>query len=144
MAGLLHDFDYERYPNPPGHPLKGAEVLRAEGWPEEIVRAVLSHADWGGVPRDTPLTKVLFAVDELVGFLFACAYVQPSKSIADVKASSVKKKLKDKGFARAVSRDDIRRGMEGLGVEADAHIAGVIEALQAVAPSLGLAGPTQT
>jgi putative nucleotidyltransferase with HDIG domain len=144
LAGLLHDFDYERYPNPPDHPLKGAEVLRAKGCPEDVVRAILGHASWGGVERDTPMAKMLFAVDELVGFLFACAYVQPDRHIASVKPESARKKLKDKGFARAVSRDDIRRGMEGLGVEADAHIAGVIEALQAVAPSLGLAGPTQT
>jgi len=140
IVGLLHDFDYERYPDAPDHPLKGAEVLREKGYPEEVVRAILGHADWGGVPRDSLMAKVLFGVDELVGFLFACAYVQPSKSIADVKVSSVKKKLKDKGFARAVSREDIRRGIEELGVDPDEHIGWVIEAMKEVAPSLGLAG----
>lgn len=140
IAGLLHDFDYERHPNAPDHPLKGAEVLREKGVSEEIVRAILGHADWGGVERDTPMATTLFAVDELVGFLFACAYVQPSKSIADVKVSSVKKKLKDKGFARAVSRDDIRKGIEELGVDTDEHIAGVIDALVEVAGQLGLGG----
>ena len=140
IVGLLHDFDYERYPDAPDHPLKGAGVLREKGYPEEVVRAILGHADWGGVPRDSLMAKVLFGVDELVGFLFACAYVQPSKSIADVKVSSVKKKLKDKGFARAVSREDIRRGIEELGVDPDEHIGWVIEAMKEVAPSLGLAG----
>jgi predicted hydrolase (HD superfamily) len=140
IVGLVHDFDYEKFPQAPDHPLKGAEVLREKGYPEAIVRAVLGHAEWGGVPRDTLMAKVLFAVDELVGFLFACAYVQPSKAIADVKVSSVKKKLKDKAFARAVSRDDIRRGTEELGVDPDEHIAGVLEALREAAPSLGLAG----
>jgi putative nucleotidyltransferase with HDIG domain len=140
VTGLLHDFDYEKYPSAPDHPLKGAEVLRAKGCPEDIVRAILGHAAWGGVTRDTLMAKVLFAVDELVGFLFACAYVQPSKSIADVKVSSVKKKLKDKGFARAVNRDEIRQGMEELGANPDEHIGGVIEALKGAAPSLGLAG----
>lgn len=140
IVGLLHDFDYERYPDPPDHPQKGAEALREKGYPEEVVRAVLSHASWSGVPRESRLAKVLFAVDELVGFLFACSFVQPSKSIADVKVASVKKKLKDKGFARAVSREDIRQGIEELGVDPDEHIALVIEALRAVAPEIGLAG----
>ena len=140
LVGLLHDFDYERYPNPPDHPIKGAEVLREKGCPEDVVRAILSHAQWSGVPRDTLMAKTLFAVDELVGFLFACAYVQPTKAISDVKVSSVKKKLKDKGFARAVSREDIRRGIEELGVPPDEHISGVIEAMKEVAPALGLAG----
>ena len=144
VTGLLHDFDYEKYPNPPDHPLKGAEVLRAKGCPEEIVRAILGHAAWGGVTRDTLMAKVLFAVDELVGFLFACAYVQPSKSIADVKVGSVKKKLKDKGFARAVNRDEIRQGIEELGIHPDEHIGNVIEAMKAVAPALGLAGAQGT
>src|SRR5262245_9885586 len=129
VTGLLHDFDYERYPQAPDHPLKGAEVLRGQGCPEPIVRAILGHAHWGGVPRDTPLAKTLFAVDELVGFLFACAYVQPSKRVADLKVSSVKKKLKDKAFARSVSRDDIRQGMEELGVDPEEHIGNLIQAL---------------
>lgn len=140
IVGLLHDFDYERYPEPPDHPLKGAEVLRQKGYPEDVVRAILGHAAWGGVERDTLMARVLFAVDELVGFLFACAYVQPSKSIAEVKVKSVKKKLKDKGFARKVSRDDIQQGIEELGVDRDEHIAAVIEALREVAPDIGLAG----
>ena len=142
VTGLLHDFDYERYPQAPDHPLKGAEVLRAQSCPEPIVRAILGHAHWGGVPRDTLLAKTLFAVDELVGFLFACTYVQPSKRVADLKVSSVKKKLKDKAFARTVSRDDIRQGIEELGLDPDEHIANVIAALSAEAAALGLAGPT--
>ncbi len=140
VAGLLHDFDYERYPQAPDHPLKGAEVLRAKGCPEPIVRAILGHAAWGGVPRDTPMARALFAVDELVGFLFACSYVQPSKRIADVKPASVKKKFKDKGFARAVSREDIQQGIAELGLDAEEHIANVIAALTEAAPALGLAG----
>jgi putative nucleotidyltransferase with HDIG domain len=140
LAGLLHDFDYERYPAPPEHAVKGSEVLRSSGCPEDVVRAILGHAPWSGVPRDTPMARALFAVDELVGFLFACSYVQPSRSIADVKVSSVKKKLKDAGFARAVSRDDIRNGATELGVELDTHIANVIEALTEGAGDLGLAG----
>jgi putative nucleotidyltransferase with HDIG domain len=140
VAGLLHDFDYERHPQAPDHPLRGAEVLRARGCPEPIVRAILGHAHWGGVPRDTRMAQVLFAVDELVGFVFACAYVQPSGRVADVKPSSVKKKLKDKAFARSVSRDDIQQGLAELGVEPDAHIALVIAALSEAAPALGLAG----
>jgi predicted hydrolase (HD superfamily) len=108
--------------------------------PEPIVRAILGHAHWSGVPRDTLLAKALFAVDELVGFAFACAYVQPTRKVADVKVASVKKKLKDKAFARTVSRDDIRQGIEELGVDADEHIAGVIAALTEAAGPLGLAG----
>ena len=140
ITGLLHDFDYEKDPSAPDHPIKGAEVLRASGYPEDVVRAILGHAHWGGVDRDTRMAKTLFAVDELVGFLFACAYVQPTKKVADVKVSSVKKKLKDKAFARTVSRDDIRQGMEELGVDPDEHIQNVMEALSGVAPALGLAG----
>jgi len=140
ITGLLHDFDYEKHPNAPDHPLKGAEVLRAKGWPDEIVRAILGHAHWGGVARDTPLARALFAVDELVGFVFACAYVQPSKRVADVKPASVKKKLKDKGFARTVSREDIELGIAEMGIPAEEHIANVIAALTEAAPALGLAG----
>jgi putative nucleotidyltransferase with HDIG domain len=140
LAGLLHDFDYERHPQVPDHPLEGAKVLRAKGCPERVVKAILAHAPATGEPRNTLLAKVLFAVDELVGFLFACAYVQPTKKIADVKVSSVKKKLKDKAFARAVSREDIALGIEELGVDADAHIAAVAGALAASAGFIGLAG----
>jgi len=140
VTGLLHDLDYERHPEAPDHPIKGAETLRAKGCPEDIVRAILGHAHWSGVPRDTPMAKALFAVDELVGFLFACAYVQPTRNVADVKVASVKKKLKDKGFARSVSRDDIRQGIEELSIDPDEHIANVLAALSAAAGELGLAG----
>ena len=140
VTGLLHDFDYERHPEAPDHPIKGAETLRAKGCPEDIVRAILGHAHWSGVPRDTPMAKALFAVDELVGFLFACAYVQSTRNVADVKVASVKKKLKDKGFARSVSRDDIRQGIEELSIDPDEHIANVLAALSAAAGELGLAG----
>lgn len=138
VTGLLHDFDYERHPEAPDHPLKGAEVLRAQGCPEPIVRAILGHAHWGGVPRDTLLARTLFAVDELVGFLFACAYVQPSKRVADVKVSSVKKKLKDKAFARSVDRACVYGGAEGVGRPLDEHVAFVIEALKPIADEIGL------
>ena len=138
VTGLLHDFDYERHQTVPDHPVKGAEVLRAEGYPEEVVTAILGHANETGVPRETPLAKTLFAVDELCGFLSAVAYVRPSKKIADVDVSSVKKKLKDKGFARGVNRDDIVQGAAELGVEQDALIAVVLADLQANADALGL------
>lgn len=131
LTGLLHDFDYERFPDPPDHPLKGAEVLRAEGYPEEMVTAILGHADYSGVPREMPLARTLFAVDELSGFLIAVAYVRPDKSLASVEVASVKKKLKDKAFARAVSREDIARGAAELGLDLDTHIANVLADLQA-------------
>lgn len=138
MAGLLHDFDYERYPGPPDHASKGAEVLRGLGYPEELVRAVLGHADYTGVPRDTEMARALFACDELTGFLFACAYVQPDRRIASVRPESVRKKMKDKGFARAVSREDILRGCEELGVDLMEHIARCKGALESRASDLGL------
>lgn len=131
LTGLLHDFDYERFPDPPDHPQKGAEVLRAEGYPEEMVTAILGHADYSGVPRETPLAHALFAVDELSGFLTAVAYVRPDRSLASVAVASVKKKLKDKAFARAVSREDIARGAAELGLDVDTHIANVLADLQA-------------
>ena len=131
LTGLLHDFDYERFPDPPDHPQKGAEVLRALGYPEEMVTAILGHADYSGVPRETPLARALFAVDELSGFLIAVAQVRPDKSLASVEVASVKKKLKDKAFARAVSRDDIARGAAELGLDLDTHIANVLADLQA-------------
>jgi putative nucleotidyltransferase with HDIG domain len=142
-VGLLHDFDYERWPNDARsatqeHPSQGVALLRERGYPEELCTAILGHADYTGVPRQTPVAKALFAVDELCGFLVACALVRPSKSLADLKVSSVKKKLKDKGFARAVSRDDIRQGAEELGVELDAHIGFVVEALRPEEERLGL------
>ncbi len=138
MAGLLHDFDYERHPELPDHPTKGVELLRAEGYPEPLLAAILGHARELGFPRDTPMAKTLFAVDELSGFLTAVAYVRPSKKIADVDVASVKKKLKDKAFARGVNRDDIRIGAEELGVELDDLIAATLADLQADAERLGL------
>jgi len=137
-VGLLHDFDYDRYPSLDDHPFKGAEILRAKGYDEWLVRAVLSHANHTGISRETLLEKALFAVDELCGLLTATALVRPSRRIADVEVSSVKKKMKDKAFARSVSRDDIRAGAEALGVPLDEHIAHVIEAMSGIAAQLGL------
>ncbi|NLH99676.1 MAG: HDIG domain-containing protein [Chthonomonadales bacterium] len=137
-VGLIHDFDYERWPTAPDHPQQGMRILRERGWPDDLVLAVGSHADYTGIERNTLLARALFAVDELCGFLTAVAYVRPSRKIADVEVSSVKKKMKDKAFARAVSRDDIIKGAEELGVPLDEHIANCIAALTAVAPSLGL------
>ncbi len=138
IAGLLHDFDYERYPNPPDHPMRGAEVLRERGYPEEIVRAILGHADYTGVPRDTLLAKVLYAVDELTGFIIACALVRPSRSLDDLPVASVKKKLKDKAFARGVDRAIVYRGAEELGMELEELIAFIIAALRPIGEQLGL------
>jgi putative nucleotidyltransferase with HDIG domain len=148
-VGLLHDMDYERHPNQEqsateGHPFVGVAWLRQQGWSEEICRAVLSHADYAAVTRETPLEKTLYAVDELSGFVMAVARVRPSKSIYEVDVASVKKKLKDKAFARAVNREDIVRGAAGLDMELEAVIAGVVTALKADAERLGLAGtPSQ-
>jgi predicted hydrolase (HD superfamily) len=130
LVGLLHDFDYERWPDPVDHPFRGSEILAAKGYPEWFRRAILSHGDHTAVPRVTELEKCLFAVDELCGFLTACALVLPTKSIADLKVSSVRKRLKDKAFARSVSRDDVVNGAAALGMDLDAHIAFVIEALK--------------
>jgi putative nucleotidyltransferase with HDIG domain len=138
VTGLLHDFDYERYPTVPEHPQKGSQVLREEGYPENVVQAILAHAEETGVPRDTLLAKYLFAVDELSGFLTAVTYVRPSRQIAEVDVSSVRKKLKDKGFARAVSRNGIFKGAEEIGVDLDSHIANVLADLKESAESLGL------
>jgi putative nucleotidyltransferase with HDIG domain len=138
MCGLLHDFDYEAYPTAEEHPFVGSKILEAEGWDEEFRRAILGHADYTGVPRDSMMAKALFACDELCGFLTACALVQPGKSLAEVKISSVKKKLKDKAFARSVNRDDIVHGAAELGVELDAHIEFVLGALREKAGELGL------
>jgi putative nucleotidyltransferase with HDIG domain len=144
-VGLLHDMDYERHPNQEqsptdGHPFVGVAWLREQGWREEVCRAILSHADYAGVSRETPLERTLYAVDELSGFVMAVARVRPSKSIQEVDVASVKKKMKDKAFARAVNRDDIARGAEGLGMPVEEVIAGVIAALQGDADRLGLAG----
>ena len=138
VAGLLHDFDYEKYPSLDDHPFRGAEILRARGVDEELIQTILSHADHTGVPRTTPMQRALFAVDELSGFVTAVALVRPSKKLEDVEPPSVKKKLKDKAFARNVSREDIRRGAELMGLSEDEHIANVLSALKAIAPDLGL------
>ncbi len=137
-VGLLHDFDYERYPTAEDHPYKGAEILRGLGYPEEFVRTILSHASYTGVPRDSDCARWLFAVDELCGFCMACAMVQPDRKIAQVKVKSVKKKLKKKDFAAKVSRDEIREGAADLGLELDEVIAHVLDALVPVADMLGL------
>ena len=145
LAGLLHDFDYERWPNAEHHPAQehpyaGSLILRERGYPEEIIAAILSHANYSGVPRVSQLDKTLFACDELAGFLTACALIKPSKSIHEVETASVKKKLKDKAFARGVSREDVYKGAEELGIPLDEHIAFCVEALRTVAPALGLNG----
>ena len=145
IAALLHDFDYERWPNADHaadkeHPAEGARILRELGYPEESVRAILSHADYSGVPRKTLLEHTLFACDELAGFLTACTYVRPSKSILDLEVDSVKKRMKDKAFARGVSRDDVRKGAEELGIPLEEHIAFCIQALRENADALGLRG----
>jgi len=144
-VGLLHDMDYERHPNQEqspteGHPFVGVAWLREHGWSEEVGRAILSHADYAGVSRETPLERTLYAVDELSGFVMAVARVRPSKSIHEVDVASVKKKMKDKAFARAVNREDITRGAAELGMPLEEVIAGVITALQGDAERLGLAG----
>lgn len=139
-TGLLHDFDFEIHPNPEEHPAKGAEILRARGVPEEIVHAVLCHADYMDVERRTPMDRAIYAVDELASFIVAVALVRPNKSIHEVDVAAVRKKMKDKGFARAVNREDIIKGAEQLGVDLDEHIAFVIEALKPAARELGIAG----
>jgi putative nucleotidyltransferase with HDIG domain len=138
IAGLLHDFDWEIHPNAEEHPIKGSEILKERGYPEEILRAILSHADYTGVTRDSLMEKTLFAVDELTGFLTACALVQPSKKLEDVKVESVKKKFKKKEFARQVNRDDMLKGAEELGVDLDEHIQFVINAMLGIKDKLGL------
>jgi putative nucleotidyltransferase with HDIG domain len=141
IVGLIHDFDYERYPSQEaGHPFKGAEALRAKGYPEYVVKAVLSHADYSGVPRETPMEKALFACDELCGFVTAAALIRPTKSVLDLEASSVRKRMKDKAFARQVRREDIVKGAELLGVDLSEHIAFVIQAMRGAADELGLRG----
>ena len=143
LVALLHDFDYERWPSPEDHPFRGAEILEQKGYPEWFRRAILSHADYSGIPRETVLEKTLYACDELSGFVTACSLVMPGKSIHALKAKSVRKRLKAKAFAASVNRDDIARGAEELGVELDEHIAFVIEALRGIAPQLGLDGDGQ-
>lgn len=148
VAALLHDFDYERWPNAEhsptsGHPSQGSEILRQNGYSEEVVHAILAHADYTGVARTSPLDHALFACDELSGFLVACALVKPTRSLHDVEPPSVKKKMKDKAFARGVNRDDIRKGAEELGVSLDEHIAYCIEAMRGIAAEIGLNGNAQ-
>lgn len=138
MVGLLHDFDYEMFPGADEHPFKGASILCGRGYPDRFIRAIMGHATYTGVPRDTPLARALFATDELCGFLVACALVRPSKSLDDMEVSSVKKKLKDKAFARTVNREDIHQGVAELGVPLDEHIRFVIDALRPVQKEIGL------
>jgi putative nucleotidyltransferase with HDIG domain len=140
-AGMLHDFDYEMHPSAPQHPMKGAEILLARGVAAGVVHAILAHADYSGYPRVSRLDHGLYACDELSGFVTACALVRPGRAIAGLEPGSVKRKLKDRGFARTVNRQDVYRGAEELGVDLDEHIGFVIGALSAVAPSIGLAGP---
>jgi putative nucleotidyltransferase with HDIG domain len=140
IVGLLHDFDFEEHPTAEEHPVKGAEILRGRGVPEDIVYAVLCHADYLGLERKTPMDRAIYAVDELTGFITAVALVRPSKSIEEVDVAAVRKKMKDKGFARNVNREDVTKGAEQLGVELDEHIDFVIESLKPVAAQLGIAG----
>ena len=140
VVGLIHDFDYEQYPSLDDHPYKGNAILEQRGWPEPIRRAILSHAEYSGVTRDTPMEKALFACDELAGFITAVALIKPGKSLAEVDVKSVRKRMKDKAFARKVNRDDIINGAADLGVDLDEHIAFCIDALKEVAPALGLDG----
>lgn len=145
LTGLVHDFDYERYPNEAhspteGHPSEGVRILRSHGFPEDILTAILGHGTYTNVPRETTMAKTLFAVDELTGLITATALVRPTKSVMEVEARSVRKKMKDKAFARGVNREDVLEGARDLGVDLDEHIDFVIRAMQGVAPSLGLAG----
>lgn len=138
LVGLLHDFDYEMFPSPDQHPFTGANILCGRGYSDRMIRAIMGHASYTGVPRDTIMARALFATDELCGFLVACALVRPAKSLDDLEVASVKKKLKDKAFARAVNREDIRQGMEELGVNLEEHVRFVIDALRPVQREIGL------
>ena len=140
VVALLHDFDYERFPDAERHPFEGVKVLRELGYPDWVTRAILSHADYSGVPRESRLEKVLYACDEMSGFVTAAALVRPSKSVLDLEASSVLKRMKDKAFAKAVSRDDLRRGAEELGLPLEEHVSNVIRFLRVEADALGLRG----
>jgi putative nucleotidyltransferase with HDIG domain len=140
ITGLLHDFDYEKYPTDKEHPFVGNKILAERGYSEEIRRAILSHADYANVPRESKMEKALYACDELAGLITATALVKPSKSLAEVDASSVRRKMKDKAFARSVNREDILRGAEELGVDLNEHITFCIDAMKQIAPALGLAG----
>ena len=140
VVGLIHDFDYERWPTAEEHPYKGNEILKERGWPDEIRRAIMSHAEYSGVTRESQMEKALFACDELAGFITAVALIKPGKSLAEVDAASVRKRMKDKAFARKVNREDIIRGAADLGVDLDEHIAFCIEAMKPIATELGLDG----
>tara|TARA_Y100001949_G_scaffold88012_1_gene74396 strand:- start:3611 stop:4204 length:594 start_codon:yes stop_codon:yes gene_type:complete len=140
LVGLLHDFDYERWPSLEDHPYRGAEILRERGYSEVLIRAIMSHSDETGVVRESRLEHTLFACDELAGFITAAALVRPSKSVLDLEAKSVKKRMKDKAFARGVSRDDLRKGAEELGLSLDEHITNVITSMRSSAETLGLKG----
>lgn len=140
IVALLHDFDYERWPDLTDHPFRGAEIMTERGYPAFVIRAIQSHADHTGVPRETPLEHTLFACDEMVGFITAASLVRPSKSVLDLEPKSVKRRMKDKAFARAVSRDDLRKGAEELGLPLDEHIANVIGFMRERADALGLRG----
>ena len=138
LVGMLHDFDYEMFPSADQHPFTGANILCGRGYSERFIRAIMGHATYTGVPRDTAMARALFATDELCGFLVACALVRPTKSLDDLEVRSVRKRLKDKAFARSVNRDDIRQGSEELGVDLDEHIRFVIDALRPVQKEIGL------
>jgi putative nucleotidyltransferase with HDIG domain len=140
IVALLHDFDYERWPNLEDHPFRGSEILRDKGYPEWVILAILSHADYSGVPREGPLRKTLFACDEMAGFITAASLVRPSKSVLDLEPSSVMKRMKDKAFARGVKREDLRAGAELLGLPLEEHIANVIAFMRLQAEALGLMG----
>jgi putative nucleotidyltransferase with HDIG domain len=144
VVALLHDFDYERWPDQANHPFRGVEILKARGYPEWVTRAILSHAEYSGVPRESRLEHTLFACDEMTGIVTAAALVRPSKSILDLEAGSVLKRMKDKAFARAVNRDDLRRGAEEIGLPLDAHITNVIAFMRVEAEALGLKGSSET
>jgi predicted hydrolase (HD superfamily) len=140
IVALLHDFDYERHPTPDQHPFRGCEELQRRGYPEWVTRAILSHAEYSGVPRESKLEKTLFACDEMAGFVTAASLVRPSRSVLDLEASSVLKRMKDKAFARAVSRDDLRKGADELGIPLQDHVANVIRFMREQADALGLRG----
>jgi predicted hydrolase (HD superfamily) len=140
VVALLHDFDYERWPDQANHPFRGVEILKGRGYPAWVTRAILSHADYSGVPRESKLEKALYACDEMSGFVSAAALVRPSKSVLDLEAGSVLKRMKDKAFARAVNRDDLRRGAEELGLPLEEHVGNVITFLRVQAEPLGLKG----
>lgn len=140
LVGLLHDFDYERFPTPEQHPATGAKILRERGYPEEVITAIMAHAPYTGVPRDTQVAKAIFACDELTGFIFAVTFVRPSKSIREVKPKSVRKKLKQRSFAASVNRAEVEQGIAELGVDRDEHIQFIIDALCEIDEELGLRG----